>query len=126
VHFSSTSFEKAKIMQTGPTRAVQAEIISYLMAQILVAPAVQRERLFVAVKSALNIWIVGAACDMRTQAARNVAEAGFGGRVREYLTVLSRHSPRSPEWLKQFQALKAAFEEEASRALTPSEEDVRD
>jgi len=109
-------------MQTGPTKAVQAEIISYLMAQIAEAPAVQRERLFIAIKSALNIWIVGTGCDMRTQAARNVTEAGFGGRVREYLAVLSRHSPRSPEWLKQFQALKAAFEEEASRALMSDDE----
>jgi len=106
-------------MNTDPSKAVQAEIISYLMAQILSAPPVRREALFAAVKSALNVWLAGTQ-DMRTQAARNAMEAGFGGRVREYLAVLSRHSPRSPEWLRHFRTLKEAFDLEAGTVLRPA------
>ena len=107
-------------MEADPGKAVQAEIISYLMAQTLAAPPVRREALFAAVKSALNLWIAGAK-DMRTQAARNALEAGFGGVARAHLAELAHHSPRSPEWLKHFRVLKEDFEREAhirSSALT--------
>jgi len=103
-------------MQSGSGKAVQAEIISYLMAQILNAPPIRREALFAAVKSALNVWLAGTR-DMRTQAARNAVEAGFGGQAREYLAILSRHSPRSPEWLRHFRAFKDAFDAEARTVL---------
>lgn len=111
-------------MKADIGRAVQVEIISYLMTQVLEAPPAKRESLFAAVRSALNVWIVGAACDMRTQTARNASEAGFGGRAREHLARLSRHSPRSAEWIALFRSFKEAFEQEARKALSPESEET--
>jgi len=108
-------------MKTGTGKACQAEIISYLMQQVIDAPPVKREVLFAAVKSAINVWIAGGQ-DMRTQAARNALEAGFGGRVREHMAQLSRYSTRSPEWLRHFRAFKDAFEQEARAALSDKAE----
>jgi hypothetical protein len=104
-------------MKTGAGKACQAEIVSYLMTQVIEAPPIKRETLFIAVKSALNVWIAGGR-DMRTQAARNALEAGFGGQVREHLARLSQHSTRSPEWLRHFKAFKAAFDQEARTTLS--------
>jgi hypothetical protein len=103
-------------MQSATGKACQAEIVSYLMAQVVDAPPVKRETLFAAVKSAINVWIAGGQ-DMRTQAARNAVEAGFGGKVREHLARLSQHSPRSPEWLRHFRTFRDAFEQEARATL---------
>lgn len=108
-------------MTTGTGKACQAEIISYLMQQVIDAPPVKRDVLFAAVKSAINVWIAGGQ-DMRTQAARNALEAGFGGRVREHMAQLARHSPRSPEWLRHFRTFRDAFEQEARTTLS---DDVR-
>ena len=104
-------------MNADSGKACQAEIIAYLMAQVLDAPPAKRDVLFAAVKAALNLWIAGGK-DMRTQVARNALEAGFGGQVREHLARLSQHSPRSPEWLRHFTAFKEAFEREASLSMT--------
>ncbi len=107
-------------MQTNPGKAVQAEIVSYLMQQVMTAPPARREALFGAVKSALNIWISGGR-DMRTQAARTAADTGFGSFFRGQMALMARHSVRSGEWLRLFEALHHAFEREA-RAV-PSEAD---
>jgi len=104
-------------MKMGAGKACQAEIISYLMAQVLNAPPVKREALFGAVKAALNVWVAGGK-DMRSQAARNALEAGFGGRLKEYMAQLAHHSPRSNEWVRLFRTFKDAFEREAQETLS--------